>query len=85
MYDGPAVLRVGDTDHSARVRLSGHLDPIDGRYHWQGMVFGELPDDVLKSPKVTLTVNGRIAQARLTERTPQGTYGVVGVGTPPFE
>jgi hypothetical protein len=85
VYDGPAVLRTGDTDYDVRVRLLGHVDPIDGRYHWQGTIFGTLPDDVLTKPKVTLTVNGRVAQARLTERTPQGIYGVVGVGTPPFE
>ena len=85
VYDGPAVLRIGDTDHSARVRLIGHLDPIDGRYHWQGTVFGGLPDDVLKQPKAMLTANGRAVQARITERTPQGNYGVVGVGAPPFE
>lgn len=83
-YDGPAVLRVGDADHAVQVRLVGHLEPIDGQYHWQGAVFGETPDDVLKRPLVTLTVAGRTAQARITERTPQGNYGVVGVGTPPF-
>jgi hypothetical protein len=85
VFDGPADLRVGDADHAVRVRLTGHVDPIDGRYHWQGTVFGVLPDDVLKQPKATLTVNGRVLQARITERTPQGSYGVVGVGTPPFD
>lgn len=85
VYDGSAALRVGDGDHPVRVRLIGHVDPIDGRYHWQGTVFGALPDDVLKQPKATLTVNGRIVEARITERTPQGSYGVVGVGTPPFD
>jgi hypothetical protein len=84
LYDGPAVLRVGEADHTVRVRLMGHLEPIDGRYHWQGTVFGELTDDVLKHPKATLAVEGRVAQARITERTPQGNYGVVGVGAPPF-
>jgi hypothetical protein len=84
VYDGPAVLRIGETDHTSRVRLTGHLDPIDGQYHWQGTVFDALPDDVLKQPKVSLTVDGRTAQARITERTPQGIYGVTGVGTPPF-
>ena len=83
-YDGPAVLRVGETDHTVRVRLLGHLEPIDGQYHWQGMIFGDLPDHVLKQPKTTLTVAGRVTQARITERTPQGNYGVVGVGAPPF-
>jgi hypothetical protein len=84
LYDGPAVLRVGDVDHTVRVRLIGHLEPIDGQYHWQGAVFGEVPDDVLKHPKATLTVDGRTTQARVTERTPQGVYGIVGVGSPPF-
>jgi len=84
VYDGPAVLHVGETDYPARVRLTGHLDPIDGQYHWQGTVFDGLPDDVLKRPKVSLSVNGRTAPARITERTPQGVYSVSGVGTPPF-
>jgi hypothetical protein len=84
LYDGPAVLHVGDVDHTVRVRLIGHLEPIDGQYHWQGAIFGEVPDDVLKRPLATLTVDGRTAQARVTERTPQGVYGVVGVGNPPF-
>jgi hypothetical protein len=84
VYDGPAELRIGETDYAARVRLTGHLDPIDGQYHWQGTVFEDLPADVLKQPKVALTVNGRTAQARITERTPQGVYAVAGVGTPPF-
>ena len=55
------------------MRLSGRLDPIDGRYHWQGTVFGALPDDVLtKRPQCALTVGDRTAEARITERTPQG-------------
>lgn len=83
-YDGPAMMRVGETDCSVRVRLIGHLDPIDGRYHWQGTVYGAVPDDVLQRPRVTLAVAGRSVAARITERTPQGIYGVVGVGTPPF-
>ncbi|MDT5103564.1 MAG: hypothetical protein QOI25_1077 [Mycobacterium sp.] len=84
VYDGPAVLRIGETDYAARVRLAGRLDPIDGQYHWQGTVFEDLPTDVLKQPRVALSVNGRTAQARITERTPQGVYAVSGVGTPPF-
>ena len=83
-YDGPATLHVGGADYAVRVQLAGHLEPIDGQYHWQGMVFAALPDDVLKQPMATLTVDGRSAPARITERTPQGGYGVTGVGTPPF-
>ena len=85
LYDGAATIRIGDDERQVRVRLSGRLDPIDGRYHWQGTVFDALPDDVLTQPKpVTLTIGDRTRRCRITERTPQGRYSVVGVGTPPY-
>ena len=83
-YDGPAVLRVRDADHDVRVRLTGHLDPVDGRYHWRGTIFETVPDDILKTPRITLTIGDRTVQARITERTPWGTYSVAGEGTAPF-
>jgi hypothetical protein len=84
VYDGPANIKVADEEHSVRVRLAGRLDPIDGKFHWRGTVFGALPEDVLRRPEALLTANGRTAAARLTERTPQGGYSVTGVGAPPF-
>lgn len=84
VYVGPATLRVADVDHAVRARLTGHLDPIDGKYHWRGTVFGPLTDDVLKRPEALLTANGRTAAARIAERTAQGGYAVTGMGTPPF-
>jgi hypothetical protein len=84
VYDGPAILRVADGGHPVRVRLIGHLDPVDGRYHWRGTVFDAVPDDVLKTPRVSLTIGDRTVAARLTERTPWGTYSVSGEGAPPF-
>jgi hypothetical protein len=84
VYDGPAVLRVADADHPVRVRLTGHLDPIDGRYHWRGTIFESVPDDVLTTPRVSLTIGDRCADGRITERTPWGTYSVAGEGAPPF-
>lgn len=84
VYDGAAALRVAGEDHAVRVRLTGHLDPIDGQYHWRGTVFGTLPDDVLKRPEALLTANGRTAASRLTERSSQGGYSVTGIGAPPF-
>ncbi len=85
LYDGAATIRIGDDEHRVRVRLSGRLDPIDGRYHWQGTVFDALPDEVLKqSQPVTLTIGERSAEGRITERTPQGSYSVVGIGAPPY-
>ena len=38
-YDGMATLTIAGTCHPVRVRLAGHLDPIDGHYHWQGTLF----------------------------------------------
>jgi hypothetical protein len=83
-YDGPAVLRIANEDHAVRVRLAGHLDPIDGRFHWRGTVHGTLPSEALRRPEALLTANGRTAAARLTERTQQGDYSIAGLGAPPF-
>ena len=81
VYDGPAVLICGDARHPVRVRLTGHIDPIDGKYHWQGTVF-EAPQ---VAGQVRLAVDGRSAPARITEQTPWGSYSIAGVGAPPFE
>lgn len=83
-FEGPANIQVSDEEHAVRVHLTGRLDPVDGKYHWRGTVFGALPEDVLRRPEALLTANGRTAAARLTERTPQGGYSVTGMGSPPF-
>ncbi|OBK25051.1 hypothetical protein A5634_02150 [Mycobacterium asiaticum] len=85
LYDGPAIVRIGGDEIARRVRLTGHLDAIDGRYHWQGTVFGELPDTArMRSTTVTVTIEERTADARIVERTPWGTHMIAGVGAPPF-
>jgi cation diffusion facilitator CzcD-associated flavoprotein CzcO len=86
VYDGTATLTIGDTSHPVRVRLAGRLDPIDGRYHWQGTLFSApLPDDVLRQIRTaTLTVGEHSAAARIVEQTPWGTHAVAGVGAPPY-
>jgi cation diffusion facilitator CzcD-associated flavoprotein CzcO len=88
-FDGAAMLEIAGTRHPVRVRLTGHLDPVDGHYHWQGTVFGSpsqpLPGDVLiQARSATLTVGQRSAPARIVERTPWGTHSVAGVGAPPY-
>lgn len=88
-FDGTATLEIAGARHPVRVRLTGHLDPIDGRYHWQGTVFASpsrpLPDEALGLARsVTLTVGRRSATARIVERTPWGTHSVAGVGAPPY-
>jgi hypothetical protein len=82
IYDGPARLSVDGDKHSVRVRLTGHLDPIDGKYHWQGMLFGAMPEFASRS--VELAVDEFVAEARITEKTPWGSYSIAGVGAPPF-
>jgi len=88
-YDGAATLTLAGTPHPVRVRLAGHLDPIDGRYHWQGTIFGSpstpLPDHALGQARTaTLTVGEHSAPARITEQTPWGTHSIAGVGVPPY-
>lgn len=83
VYDGSAVVLVGEHRHDTRVRLTGRVDPIDGRYHWQGTIL-EAEFDVRLPQDVTVVVQEHAAPARLTERTPWSTYSVVGVGAPPF-
>lgn len=83
-YDGAATLEIAGDRHPVRVRLTGHLDPIDGRYHWQGTVFDSPSDDLSQARTATLTVGERSAPARIVERTPWGTHSVAGVGAPPY-
>ncbi len=85
VYDGAATIAVGDDRRRVRVRLCGRLDPIDGRYHWQGTVFDSMLDELLAHRRpVTLTIDGRTAECRITERTSQNRFSVVGVGSPPY-
>lgn len=88
-YSGAATLDIGGARHPVRVRLTGHLDPLDGRYHWQGTVFGSasgpLPEDIFKQSRTgTLTIGQRSAPARIVEQTPWGSHSVAGVGAPPY-
>ncbi|WP_101953032.1 DUF4873 domain-containing protein [Mycobacterium sp. 3519A] len=83
VYDGPAAMRVDEVSHPVRVRLTGHMDPIDGKYHWRGMVF-ELTAAVKLPKQVAVTIGERTADAHLTEITPWGTHAIAGVGAPPY-
>lgn len=83
VYEGPAIVTVGEHSHPTQARLTGRLDPIDGHYHWRGTLFDtgfevRLPQDA------TVTVDDRAAAGRLTERTPWSTFSVAGLGAPPF-
>lgn len=83
LYEGPATVSAPDVDITVRARLTGHLEPIDGRFHWQGILSGELPDTMVKARNVAVTIADRTSPGRLGELTPWG-YSVTGVGAPPF-
>lgn len=83
VYDGFAILDTGDGDRRVHVRLIGHLDPIDGKFHWRGTIL-DAPGTVTPGP-VRISIGARTVDARITERTSQGTLSIAGVGEPPFE
>jgi cation diffusion facilitator CzcD-associated flavoprotein CzcO len=87
-YDGPATLRAGDECVPVEVRLTGRVEPVDGRYHWGGRI---APSDRAARLRraaiadVTLEVDGGTpAGARLGEVDPWGGVRVVATGAPPW-
>jgi len=86
-YDGPARLVVGEREVAVRVRLSGHFEPISGRYHWAGRLHpsAELSATVRANAAVRLVAeDGRAADATVREEDPWGGFRVSGTGRPPF-
>ncbi|ADG78701.1 hypothetical protein TPAU25S_01732 [Tsukamurella paurometabola] len=88
VYAGEAVLRSGDYEATSPVRLAGHLEPLDGNYHWYGTVDDlEIGAALKKMPRGSVTVavgDGDGSPALVTDKTVWGTYRLVGVGAPPF-
>lgn len=84
VYDGEAELDVAGVRCPVRVRLAGHLNPIDGQYHWQGLAYGA-PDTVTAGKPAQLTIGSRSVTVKLVERVPSGQLMVSGVGSPPYD
>jgi Domain of unknown function (DUF4873) len=86
VYEGEALLTVEGRSAEVRVRLAGRLDPIDGKYHWQGLILEGKPLEGMASGRdVAVTIGSRSAVGRIAERTPWGTHSLVGTGEPPFD
>src|SRR5260370_22840630 len=86
-YEGTAVVEVGRSRFDVQVRLRGHFQPIDGRYHWHGRISAhEGLDGVLGSGKAAgvLTTAQGSAPCELSEPDPSRRYRVTGISTPPF-
>ena len=87
-YEGPAELLDGDAAIAVMVKLSGHFDPISGKYSWYGRVAA--------SPEVAALVAGGSRRVRLrtphaevdtalSDVDPWGRPRVEGFGAAPFE
>src|SRR5215510_3161501 len=86
-YEGTAVVEVGGSRFDVQVRLRGHFQPIDGRYHWYGRISAhEGLDGALASGKASgvLTTPEGSAPCELSEPDPSRRYRVTGISTPPF-
>jgi hypothetical protein len=79
----------GDLVIPVRIALSGHVDPLDGHYHWGGRVDPDVRVvGLLRDGKRDVTVQvGDLAPlpARLTEADPWGGVLVAATGKPPWE
>ncbi|MGH3366369.1 MAG: DUF4873 domain-containing protein [Nocardioidaceae bacterium] len=88
-YDGPAVLVVADGEVDGHAHLSGHFEPITGRYQWAGRL---RPSDEVSAAvrqnagSVRLrTPFGHEADAAVREQDPWGGFRITGTGRPPFD
>jgi hypothetical protein len=80
-YAGPA--RIDGTE--VLVQLRGHLEPIDGRFHWWGRVHRDTPlTEHTSGATVTLETPYGSAEGRLSDVDPWGRFRVTGTGRPPF-
>jgi uncharacterized protein DUF4873 len=84
---GARTSTTGDDDGvEVEVRLRGHFEPLDGRFHWFGRI---ATHDVLTArhkPGSTVTLvtpHGR-AEGRLSDVDPWGRFRISGTGRPPF-
>ncbi|RKT52685.1 DUF4873 domain-containing protein [Saccharothrix australiensis] len=86
-YTGAAVLVFGRREVPVEVRLRGHFQPIDGRYHWYGRIaandqVSELVEAGARTAE--LRTPGGSATGTLTDPDPWRRYRVAGVSTPPY-
>jgi len=86
-YAGPAELIAEDDQGlNVEVQLRGHLEPIDGRFHWYGRIAAD--DAVAVHHRSGATVAVRTphgtAAGRISDVDPWGRFRITGLGTPPF-
>ncbi|MDP3894279.1 DUF4873 domain-containing protein [Nocardioides sp.] len=87
-YAGPATLLLDGEEVSVEVHLAGHLEPLDGLFHWYGRITRDEAVDAWKAGGGTtaelLIPDEGSAPARLAEHDPWGNLRITGVGPPPY-
>jgi hypothetical protein len=87
-YAGPVTVVAGDVTVRADARLTGHVEPVDGRFHWGGRLApnAELAGLVRGGARAVLLRldDGPSCDARLQEVDPWGGVKVSAVGSPPW-
>jgi hypothetical protein len=88
-HEGPARLHVGEQVVDVEVVLTGHLEPLDGRYHWYGRIAQHDAVDAAKkagATEIELSIaDGPRRAGRLAEHDAWGNMRITGLGAPPFE
>lgn len=89
-YDGPAEVVAADGRTCVvEVRLRGHFEPIDGRFHWYGRIArDDRFDATYTSGDLALLRVGEApwvgATGRISDLDPWGRYRITGTGRPPW-
>jgi hypothetical protein len=87
-YAGPATLSAKGADIGVRVRLSGQVEPLDGRYHWAGRIAPQeavtrLFEAGVRSASLRID-GGEPVQVRLSDVDPWGAVRVTAASAPPW-
>jgi hypothetical protein len=90
-YVGPAEVSTGSVSTGStsgglavEVRLRGHFEPLDGRFHWYGRISADTAPGLEAGATVRLTTPQGSAEGRLSDLDPWGRLRISGTGRPPF-
>ena len=85
-YDGPATVLLESTEIPVEVRLRGHFEPIDGKFHWYGRIAADpvLTERNPSGATIQLRTPHGTATGRLSDVDPWGRFRVAGTGRPPL-
>lgn len=77
--------RTTPSEVEVEVRLRGHFEPLDGRFHWYGRLAAhEAVRAWQPGATVVVTTPRGSAAGRLSDLDPWGRFRVSGTGRPPF-